>query len=112
MNKRYKYPKNWNALRTIIIIRDKFSCSICGIKESHILSIKGLKRSLHVMHLDGNTYNNQYVLEGELFNNPNNNLASGCPECHKLYDRQWNGTIIVKYKKNHQIVDLTMNLSK
>lgn len=107
MNKRHLYPKNWNSLKLIIRIRDRFSCQICGKKESEIYSKKGKKLSLHVMHLDGNTFNNKYVASGSLFNNVENNLVSGCPSCHRLYDRR-NG-IPENYtkKQNHQIIDLS-----
>jgi 5-methylcytosine-specific restriction endonuclease McrA len=96
MRNRWKYPKNWQQLRVIIIIRDKFCCTICGIHESKIKDAKGRRRSLHVMHLDGNTMNNKYTEDKNYFNNPDNNLASGCPKCHKLYDTQYN----TSYKSN------------
>jgi len=109
MNKRYLYPKDWNILRVKILIRDKFCCTICGIEEVKILSYKGTHRSLHVMHIDGNTKNNKYVLEGELFNNPDNNLASGCPECHKLFDRIHNSPPVYRKKENHVMLDMSLS---
>lgn len=107
MNKRYLYPKNWNSLRCMIIIRDKFCCTICGKYESTLVSKKGKKLSLHVMHLDGNTFNNKYVLDGPVFNNPNNNLASGCPNCHRIYDLNSNNQVHTKIKIANVVVDLS-----
>lgn len=108
MNKRHLYPKNWLKLRVMILIRDGFCCTICGIHESKITDRKGKQRSLHVMHLDGNTFNNKYTLTGEVFNNPLNNLASGCPFCHYIYDLHHNKPPVFSKKENHQIIDMNM----
>lgn len=107
MNKRYLYPKGWEKIRVIIRVRDNFTCTICGIHESKLVSKNGKPLTLHCMHLDGNTFNNKYVLVGEIFNNPDNNLASGCPFCHKLYDRQHHNTEHVKYKPATIVKDLS-----
>lgn len=112
MNNRKQYPKNWEQLRVLIKIRDKFTCTICGKKESELRTKKGKPTSLHCMHLDGNSYNNVYTLAGDVFNNVDNNLASGCPDCHRLYDRRNN--VVSKYvvKQNHQIIDLSFQIHK
>lgn len=108
MNNRYKYPKNWEQLRVLILIRDKFICQICSIHQSKLLSKKGKKVSLHIMHLDGNTFNNNYVLQGSIFNNPLNNLASGCPRCHSMYDNSKFVHKEYKKKHNYSIIDLSL----
>jgi hypothetical protein len=107
MNHRYKYPRNWNSLKMIIRVRDSFRCTICGIHENQIVSSKGKKLSLHCMHIDGNSYNNNYTMDGPIFNNNDNNLASGCPTCHRLFDAQFNNQYVVKKKQNHQVLDMS-----
>jgi 5-methylcytosine-specific restriction endonuclease McrA len=106
MNKRHLYPKNWQSLRLMVIIRDKFCCTICGIHQDKIVSKKGKLIGLHVMHLDGNTFNNAFSPSDPVFNNPNNNLASGCPSCHKMYDKLHNNQEHISKKENHQVIDL------
>lgn len=110
MNHRYKYPKNWDQLRVIILIRDNFTCTICGKHQDEIFDTKGKNRSLHIMHLDGNTYNNKYVLDGSVYDNPDNNLASGCYRCHRLYDIQFKQSYSSNKKVNHQVVGLDMKI--
>lgn len=108
MNNRNKYPKNWEQIRLVILLRDQFCCCLCGIHQSNIVNSKGKFASLHVMHLDGNSFNNVFVLNGNVFNNSDNNLASGCPTCHRIYDRQFGYDHWVNKKQNHQIVDMSM----
>lgn len=112
MNNRKQYPKNWEQLRVLIKIRDQFKCTICDKKESELRTKKGKPASLHCMHLDGDTYNNKYTLAGNVFNNDDNNLATGCPECHRLYDRRNNVSSKYVVKQNHQIVDMSMQIIK
>ena len=107
MNKRELYPKNWEQLRVLIKIRDGYCCTICGKKESELRTKNNKPTSLHVMHLDGNTFNNQYNPEVNIFNDENNNLASGCPTCHRLYDRRHGYDKKYTVKQNHQIVDMS-----
>src|SRR3970040_3190201 len=106
-NKRNKYPKNWLQLRIVILVRDKFTCTICGNSKSYIRDEKGKKISLHVMHLDGNSFNNVFTLAPPYFGNPNNNLASGCPSCHKLYDAQLGNKHNQHVVKNKQNINLS-----
>jgi len=107
MNNRKLYPKNWQTLRLLIILRDEFRCTICGIQQYNIRSKSGKKMSLSVMHLDGNTFNNEYVLIPPWFNNPLNNLASACPSCHRIFDQQNGNISAFKKRENHTIVDLS-----
>lgn len=109
MNNRHKYPKNWEQLRVLIKIRDGFKCTICGKKESELSDKKGKPVSLHVMHLDGDTFNNQYTTDGKIFNNPKNNLASGCPFCHRVFDQRLGNNKKYVMKQNHVVVDLSFN---
>lgn len=112
MNNRKQYPKNWEQLRVLIKLRDEYKCTICGKKESELRTKKGKPTSLHVMHLDGDSFNNEYTVDGIIFNNPYNNLASGCPDCHRLYDRRNNVNSKYVVKENHQIVDMNMQILK
>jgi len=112
MNNRHLYPKNWQELRTLIRIRDEFQCTICGKKETELRTKKGNPTSLHVMHLDGDTFNNDYTTDGNIFNNEYNNLACGCPECHRIYDQRNGNNNRYVVKENHQIIDLTFQTIK
>lgn len=107
MNKRYLYPKGWEKIRVEIRVRDKYCCTICGREEKTLVSKKGKPLTLHCMHIDGNTYNNKFVLVGPVFNNPDNNLASGCPECHKMFDRLHHNTIHTTIKNTFVVKDLS-----
>lgn len=107
MNKRSIYPKNWEYLRMVIKVRDNNKCQICGIEGDKVVSKKGKLVGLHCMHLDGNTYNNKYILNGVIFNNSENNLAMGCPTCHKMYDRQNNNQEHVTKKENAIVLDMS-----
>jgi hypothetical protein len=106
-NQRNKYPLNWQTLRVCILVRDKFCCTICGRSEVSLRSKKMKKIKLHVMHLDGNTFNNLYTLTPPYFNNPNNNLASGCPICHKLFDAILGNSKKDPSVKNFQTIDIS-----
>jgi 5-methylcytosine-specific restriction endonuclease McrA len=75
MKNRKNYPKDWERIRFTILQRDMFKCQLCGIAEKNLFSRKGKKLSLHIMHLDGNTFNNSPL-----------NLLSGCPSCHCRHD--------------------------
>lgn len=112
MRNRHLYPKNWEKLRVLIKIRDEFRCTICGKKESELKDKNGRNVSLHVMHIDGNTFNNVYTTDANIFNNPNNNLASGCPSCHRLLDQRNGSNKNYRVKQNFQVIDLSMSQTK
>lgn len=111
-NKREIYPLNWQQVRIVILIRDRFCCTICGSDFTKFGSYKIRSKKLHVMHLDGNTFNNKYTLTGSIFNTSDNNLASGCNVCHRLYDAQLGNKIVPKGLVNNQVVHISSLLIK
>ena len=111
MRNRKEYSEEWtDTIRTAILKRDNYKCTICGVKHrSYVLvDLKGnytiiskdehdeykpfgakcYRIYLQVMHLDNNKDNNTDI-----------NLACGCPRCHSKRDKPHRNVMRIAEKK-------------
>ena len=66
----------WNNARKLTLIRDNYTCQICGIKEKELINGKPIKLEVH--HLDETGSNTKSIY----MNNRLSNLVSLCHKCH------------------------------
>ena len=72
-----RYPKNWNAIRTAILIRSGLRCEICGAYNGSPHPVTGAKVVLTIMHMDHTPENCA-----------GSNLKAACQKCHNSYDAE------------------------
>ena len=66
-----RYGDDWEAIRMLIYLRDKFTCQECGLKLSE--SINKFRQPLHIHHKV------PFLVS---FDNSLKNLITLCPSCH------------------------------
>lgn len=68
-----RYGDDWDKIRMLVYLRDKFTCQECGITANES------KRALHIHH------KNPFLIS---FDNSLKNLITLCPSCHRKIDAQ------------------------